>query len=753
MKKNKALSALRHMTERAGLVKMTDFLSEVKHLESDPAFWQYVKEHLTKHEVQRFNTLKQINTDIGRGRAWLRACLNEHSLERYMHMLIEKDEIISHYYHEWAFMCDQERNSMLPTMAAGLGSILFAITVDRPELNKGYQNTIHVGSCEELSVSNIDDMEPQPAIAGDGSPIIVKKKENKKKKRIANVVSFDEDGSEELKPHRLGSTNSAGSNSTTGEDWNHESFHHHRNISVSHRGSRSSSLDDPVFLTNEAFKDSSTSNSETTGEDMLDGKHPPFQNQLSLGTTSITTSNMGDNLSKTSTGSVSSSDFENGGTLIPVGPHDGLMPISHMISVGDKNHSDSSSDVSFSHRDVDSAVLALAIAQKGLESAHTGPDISEHIVEQAHNFMSHDELKQAVVAMMVRKDEVEEQNRTLQLMLQQEMETSSTLRAEIAELKLGHLQSQEADQLRISKLQSENELLKHQLRKYVSAVQLLRTEGTKKEVDGLGIRVDELQPSIPPPKSHIDYSHEASEYEQKLIQVAEMHGELMEFNDMLHRQLNAKEALLKQLRLELITLRGPLPYKDRQLEDSAASNIDILGIQGRVLINIWIPSAFLHGTSSDQYHVYQVYVRIRDEEWNIFRRYSQFLDLHTRLKKVYPIINKFDFPPKKSVGNKDSRVVEARRLGFQKYLRNVINLLLEKTSELDSDVCKTKLVSLLPFFGDQPEPGGRKGKSKKQSPPLQLPLPSARQPSAADAALAPHATPQSASPRPQHQNL
>lgn len=28
----------------------------------------------------------------------------------------------SHYYHEWAFMCDQERNSMLPTMAAGMQS-------------------------------------------------------------------------------------------------------------------------------------------------------------------------------------------------------------------------------------------------------------------------------------------------------------------------------------------------------------------------------------------------------------------------------------------------------------------------------------------------------------------------------------------------------------------------------------------------------------------------------------------------------
>ena len=38
--------------------------------------------------------------------------------------------------------------------------------------------------------------------------------------------------------------------------------------------------------------------------------------------------------------------------------------------------------------------------------------------------------------------------------------------------------------------------------------------------DGLGIRLDDCQPSMPPAKSNIDYSHEASEYEQKLIQVS-----------------------------------------------------------------------------------------------------------------------------------------------------------------------------------------------------------------------------------------
>ena len=58
-------------------------------------FWNYIKDHLTKHEQQRFQKLKLVNTDTGRGRAWLRASLNEHSLERYAHMLIENDDLLS----------------------------------------------------------------------------------------------------------------------------------------------------------------------------------------------------------------------------------------------------------------------------------------------------------------------------------------------------------------------------------------------------------------------------------------------------------------------------------------------------------------------------------------------------------------------------------------------------------------------------------------------------------------------------------
>ena len=42
------------------------------------------------------------------------------------------------------------------------------------------------------------------------------------------------------------------------------------------------------------------------------------------------------------------------------------------------------------------------------------------------------------------------------------------------------------------------------------------------------------------------------------LQVAEMHGELMEFNEHLQRQLLQKENVVKQLSSELVELRGPV---------------------------------------------------------------------------------------------------------------------------------------------------------------------------------------------------
>lgn len=98
------------------------------------SFWPLIKSQLSKHEAERFLLLHNVRTDAGRCRAWIRASLNEHSLERYILIILSLENLYE-FYHESAFLRDQELNSLLPQTAAGLGSVLFALNVDSPSLD------------------------------------------------------------------------------------------------------------------------------------------------------------------------------------------------------------------------------------------------------------------------------------------------------------------------------------------------------------------------------------------------------------------------------------------------------------------------------------------------------------------------------------------------------------------------------------------------------------------------------------------
>ena len=660
---SKAFQALKQVTEITGLNKVSDVIADITSKDLEPEYWFYVKEQLTKHEQDRYFTLKHINTDAGRGRAWLRASLNEHSLERYMHMLLESDELLSNHYENWAFLRDQERNSMLPNMAAGLGSILFAIKIDNPDLNtiRRPSTAVNIPSSNKL-VGRLEE-EPRPVIAGEESPAgsyDSKKKEKKKKKKNTHIVSFDEGMI--------------------------EASLHHVNSSKQYSGVSE------VLQTSPSNTDV-TDSSRAVVVNIKQNDHLPNRESSFVSDTSM------------DQGSVSSVEFDNSdiNNMTPVNSAGVPIEIYASSYRSESNSLLGSSDSSerrstFADTDVQSAAFALDMVQRGMDhsyrTAGDGGNANENVKRDA---MSTNELKQAVVAMMVRKDDVEEQNRNLQLILQQEMERSSALRAEIQDTKVQFSLIQEKEAAKYQSLQKENDLLKHQLKRYVNAVQMLRAEGSQDDNIQLGVPTEEPQPNIPPVKSNIDYSHEASEYEKKLIQVAEMHGELMEFNEMLHRQLNWKDTCITRLKQELTDLRGPLPRDLHLSGDQHSGDLDSLSLQSKSLINIWIPSAFLQG-SGDTYHVYQVYVRIKDEEWNIYKRYSEFRDLHLHLKKQYPIINKYDFPPKKSIGKKDAKVVEGRRKVFQSYLRSVIDYLSENDTSFADNVCKAKLLVILPFF-------------------------------------------------------
>ncbi|KAK6170883.1 hypothetical protein SNE40_019173 [Patella caerulea] len=710
---NKALLAIKQVGEITGLSKVTDFFSDIKTVEGEPVYWHYVKEHLTKHEIQRFFSLKNIDSDTGRGRAWLRASFNEHSLERYMHMLLEKIELLSQYYEEWSFLRDEERSSMLPMMAAGLGSILFAITIDRSELNKSSlsQNSVHINTNYQPIIKQ--ESEPKPVIAGETIAVNEKRKEKKKKKKIANIVSFDEEDESIV-------VTSKNKKDTTTVNSNKQILKHSfkSNEESVKREATPNSDSTQTKAIDIVSSGSVKSSQKMQHQEFIKHDNPSFDRSVSSTVSSI--SNLSaDRLSRSSLGSFSSEDVDFGESTTTLTP---LSPSGHPIDDDLLHLNKSKMPLGTSVDSLD--VSMLSVEDTVSTNAHhnslsqltdrrrTQGDggNTEVLLDRRSDSISAEDLKQAVVAMMLHKDEVEDKNKSLKNMLDQEMEISSTLRAEIEEMKISFNISHEKEQTKNETLQKENELLKHQLRKYINAVQLLRTEGASDNQDNLGIALEDPQPVIPPVKPSIDYSHEASEYEKKLIQVAEMHGELMEFNELLHRQLNAKDAVIRSIKEELTDLRGPLPYNGQSSDDSLSGDLES-SLISRSLINIWIPSAFLGGSKTDSHHVYQVYIRIRDEEWNVYRRYSKFLDVHTKLKKVYPLIGKIEFPPKKTLGSKDPKVVTTRRKMLQTYLRKVINHLLEKNTDLADHVSKDKLIAILPFFNDQPD-DKKKGKKK-----------------------------------------
>uniref|UniRef100_A0A8C0UKB5 Sorting nexin 29 n=1 Tax=Cyanistes caeruleus TaxID=156563 RepID=A0A8C0UKB5_CYACU len=665
--------------------------------ETEPVFWYYVKEVLNRHELQRFYSLKAITTDIGRGRAWLRCALNEHSLERYVHMLLADKNRLSVFYEDWSFMMDEERSSMIPTMAAGLNSILFAINIDNKDLNGQSKGTPTVSDLLKESTQNVtsllkestqgvssllreitassavsilikpdQDSDPLPVLPRNVNADLKHKKDRKKKKRVTNIISFDEEEDEQnlgdsTKTLITGESSEesvdrssvlalSSSESTLGKNLNgSEGSHSWKNNSVFMNGEYEYQKLDVKSI-----------DDEDADEDELYGKSLGNKSKHCLSHLPHEIVTCNSQLCSWSPLQVLNDDS------------DVLFPVS---AVGSYSQTDNLENGEGHEHAVHPVELVPRRADLPYSKMYT--DINPFC-----SFFL-DELRQAIVAMMNRKDELEEQNRSLRNLLDAEMEHSAALRQEMENCRRKVAEQEERHATKVQALARENEVLKVQLKKYVGAVQMLRREGQTVEVLP-NIWSTDGEFTIPEQKQVEDNEELASSYERKLIEVAEMHGELIEFNERLHRALMAKEALVFQMRQELIDLRGPVPGDLSQTsEDQSLSDFEIFN-------NL-----------------------IKDDEWNVYRRYAEFRSLHHKLQNKYQQVRTFNFPPKKAIGNKDAKFVEERRKQLQNYLRNVMNKIIQTVPEFTANPKKETLIQLMPFFLDIPPSGEAVSKSNR----------------------------------------
>ncbi|XP_066868632.1 sorting nexin-29 isoform X1 [Kogia breviceps] len=516
--------------------------------ETEAVFWFYVKEVLSKHELQRFYALRHIASDVGRGRAWLRCALNEHSLERYLHMLLADHSRLSTFYEDWAFVMDEERSSMLPTMAAGLNSILFAINIDNKDLNgqskfaptvsdllkESTQNvtsllkesTQGVSSLfREITASSAVSILIRPEQETDPLPVVSKhisadarcKRERKKKKKVTNIISFDDEEDEQSSGDVFKKIPGAGESSEENSDRSSVNVMtaFESPFGPNSNGSQSSN----------SWKIDSLSLNGEFGYQKLDVK-------------SIDDEDVDENEDDVY-GSTPGKKCP-GHSESPEKPLDGAACLSQMHSWAPLHVLHGDADVLFPV----SGVGSYGPADTPLGSLENGTGPDDHVLPEpgprysveasppgqgsplssllpsasVPESMTISELRQAIVAMMTRKDELEEENRSLRNLLDGEMEHSAALRQEVDTLKRKVAEQEERHVTKIQALARENEVLKVQLKKYVGAVQMLKREGQTAEVVPNLWNVDgEVTVSDQKPGEVAEEL--ASSYERKLIEL------------------------------------------------------------------------------------------------------------------------------------------------------------------------------------------------------------------------------------------
>ncbi|KAK3559601.1 hypothetical protein QTP86_013543 [Hemibagrus guttatus] len=496
----------------AAIKQVAGFTSKT---EGDLTFWFYVKEHLNRHELQRFYSLRNIWSELGRGRAWLRCTLNEHSLERYLHMLLADRPRLSTFYEEWAFILDEERASMLPTMAAGLNSILFAINIDNTDLNGQArtgpsvslllkESTQGMSSLWKESAQGVSTLlreigtatavvpgfAPRSDCPSDPLPVLPRstsadsglRKERRRKKKITNIISFDDDldaGAED-EDEGCGGVARGLRKSTTG-DVNSEdaleacgSFPIQNGLPEPEHGIISWAETPPqngVLL-----ESKSIDHEEDEDEDFYDKSQPALQEDQGSGEQAVIGS-----LSSVSTWSprpiIKEADNGSSDILIPLTATETYSPKvdSSVETIGFHEQTESSSPTTDTEKpkaetefSMDSNLLTQ---NASVTSAVTSPGLPDS--------MTMAELRQAIVAMMNRKDELTEQNTSLRNLLDGEMEHSAGLRLEVDSLKKKLADLEERHTAKVQALGRENEVLKVQLKKYVGAVQMLKREGNQ----------------------------------------------------------------------------------------------------------------------------------------------------------------------------------------------------------------------------------------------------------------------------------
>ncbi|XGW11520.1 hypothetical protein V3C99_012758 [Haemonchus contortus] len=101
----------------------------------EPNFWPFVSKYSHKSITSEISSLKQIKSEIGRGRAWIRIVVNQNSLEHYVQLLLGETKAINQFYDENALLRDAEQMTKVSELLKTLDELPVCAAVNSSFLN------------------------------------------------------------------------------------------------------------------------------------------------------------------------------------------------------------------------------------------------------------------------------------------------------------------------------------------------------------------------------------------------------------------------------------------------------------------------------------------------------------------------------------------------------------------------------------------------------------------------------------------
>jgi sorting nexin-25 len=170
-------------------------------------------------------------------------------------------------------------------------------------------------------------------------------------------------------------------------------------------------------------------------------------------------------------------------------------------------------------------------------------------------------------------------------------------------------------------------------------------------------------------------------------------------------ELTNNTAELRILRKSKASLQREIRRKELQRQQYVIQESDN-SLYGRSTIKI---KAIQVGREDDgkEFALYAIEVlrnageRMPSATWAVTRRYSEFLELHQKLRSRYPSVRNLDFPRRRVVMKLQSEFLQKRRLALEKYLSELLLL---------PDVCRSRdLRAFLSQSVITPQQGGDTG--------------------------------------------